>query len=59
MLQEHQQKIDRLVGMDREVIKSKRIQALVEGVRSGQLSATDVTQYTNITPEHLAELMRA
>lgn len=59
MLQEHRAKIERLVEMDRETIKSKRIQALVEGVRNGQLSAADVTQYTNITPEQLAELMRA
>lgn len=59
MLREHQRKIERLVGMVREEIRAKRIEALVEGARSGQLSATDVTQYTNITPEHLAELMRA
>jgi len=58
MIREHQRKIERLVGMDREVIKSKRIQALVEGVRKGHLSINDVTTYTNITSELFTELMR-
>lgn len=57
MLQEHQRKIERLIEMDREEIRSLRIQALVEGVRNGQLSVEDVVTYTNITPEQLAELM--
>lgn len=57
MLQEHQRKIERLIGMDRELIKAKRIQALVDAVRNGQLSVEDVVTYTNITPEQLAELM--
>lgn len=59
MLQEHQRKIEQLVRMDRELIRSKRIQALVDGVRNGQLSTDDVTTYTNITSEQLMELMRS
>lgn len=59
MLQEHQRKIERLFGMDREVIKSKRIQALVEGVRNGELSTDDIARFTNITAHQLEELMRS
>lgn len=59
MLQEHQRKIERLVGMDRKLIKSKRIEALVEGVRNGELSTDDVARFTNITPEQWAELARS
>ncbi|CAI8947784.1 CopG family transcriptional regulator [Brevibacillus sp. IT-7CA2] len=58
MLQEHQRKIERLVGMDREAIRARRIQAIVEGVRNGQLSIKDVTSYTNITTDQLAELIK-
>lgn len=57
MLREHQRKIERLVGMVREEIRAKRIEALVEGVRNGQLSVEDVTAYTTITSAQLTELM--
>ncbi|MFY0545479.1 hypothetical protein [Brevibacillus sp. H7] len=59
MLQEHQRKIDRFLAMNREVIRQKHVEALLEGLKNGQLSEKDIIQYTSITPEQLVELMQS
>lgn len=59
MLHEHQRKIDRFLAMDRGDIQKKRVADLVQAVKSGELSIDDVTAFTNITPEQLAELIRS
>ncbi|MGF7035779.1 hypothetical protein J2T17_006814 [Paenibacillus mucilaginosus] len=58
-VQEHAERIDRLLKVDRQVVLAARIHGLILGVRNKELTIEDVTRFTNINREQLLEMMES
>ncbi|WP_426450642.1 preprotein translocase subunit YajC [Paenibacillus sp. S-38] len=58
-VQEHAERIDRLLKVDRQVVLAARIHGLILGVRNKELTIEDVIRFTNIDREQLLKMMES
>ncbi|AFH60591.1 preprotein translocase subunit YajC [Paenibacillus caseinilyticus] len=56
-VQEHAERIERLLKVDRQVVLAARIHGLILGVKNKELTLEDVTRFTNIDREQLLKMM--
>lgn len=56
-LKQHAETIRQLLQKDRNEVSKQNLEALLSGVRSGQLSEDDILQFTNISRKQLAALL--